>query len=541
MKKPIIILLLLFSFVSAQKTIAVLGFDANDKTSKSDDFSIVAYHVDLRVQIMPMPTLKALAKEISALGFNTLIMEWEATYPYKQHSIISNRYAYSREELTEFINYSEGLGLDVIPLQQSLGHAEYILMHERYAYLRADKRNLSQIDPTRLDAARDFFTELYSDMLSMHQSKYVHIGGDETRILDCKRCQEAWGDDGEELGKSKLYVEYMTMIAEIVIAQGKTPLLWADMILAHPDAIADMPKNVIYIDWNYGWKFDRFGENPRTLIKKYGLKFWGASSIRSSPDDYHVTSWSKHMKNQAVYVSYARKSGFEGMVLTSWSTSGQYGYEWFWPEVVEIFPLRQVYPHAYPNDAFRMNTLGFIEAVQQEKTFKPKDFAHQYAQQRFGLAARESKKLWNILTDESLNNKVIVGSSPLSGIKGLPDNKRVVSTTLAKVRELQAALTKIVPKKNPKEFAHYHLQIDFREYYLSFRQIQYLVQSTGFSEKNNLEAIKQLEQLLARSVDLNKRFKKLFSGKLYDTEIERLNQYRNKKAILLYQRLTRDR
>ena len=541
MKKSIVILLLLFSFVSAQGTIAVLGFDANDKTSKSDHFSVVAYHVDLRVQIMPMPTLKALAKEISALGFNTLIMEWEATYPYKQHSIISNRYAYSREEVTEFINYSEGLGLDVIPLQQSLGHAEYILMHERYAYLRADKRNLSQIDPTRLDVARDFFTELYSDMLSTHQSQYVHIGGDETRILDCKRCQEAWGDDGEELGKSKLYVEYMTMIAEIVIAQGKTPLLWADMILAHPDAIAGMPKNVIYIDWNYGWKFDRFGENPRTLIKEYGLKFWGASSIRSSPDDYHVTSWSKHMKNQAVYVSYARESGFEGMVLTSWSTSGEYGYEWFWPEVVEIFPLRQVYPHAYPNDAFRMNTLGFIKAVQQEKTFKPKDFAHQYAQQRFGLTAGESEKLWNILTDESLNNKVIIGSSPLSGIKGLPDNKRVVSATLEKVRELQAALTKIVPKKNPKEFAHYHLQIDFREYYLSFRQIQYLVQSTAFSEKNNIEAIKQLEQLLARSVELNKRFKKLFTGKLYDTEIERLNQYRNKKAILLHQRLTRDR
>ena len=541
MKKPLAILVLFFSFVSAQKRIADHGFDAKDKTSKSGDFSVVAYHVDLRVQIMPMPTLKALAKEIYALGFNTLIMEWEATYPYKQHSIISNRYAYSREELTEFINYSEGLGLDVIPLQQSLGHAEYILMHERYAYLRADKRNLSQIDPTQLDAARDFFTELYSDMLSTHQSQYVHIGGDETRILDCKRCQEKWGDDGEELGKSKLYVEYMTMIAEIVIAQGKTPLLWADMILAHPDAIADMPKNVIYIDWNYGWKFDRFGENPRTLIKKYGLKFWGAPSIRSSPDDYHVTSWSKHMNNQAVYVSYARESGFEGMVLTSWSTSGQYGYEWFWPEVVEIFPLRQVYPHAYPNDAFRMNTLGFIEAVQQEKTFKPKDFAHQYAQQRFGLTAGESEKLWNILTDESLNNKVIIGSSPLSGIKGLPDNKRVVSATLEKVRELQAALTKIVPKKNQKEFAHYHLQIDFREYYLSFRQIQYLVQSTAFSEKNNLKAIKQLEQLLARSVELNKRFKKLFTGKLYDTEIERLNQYRNKKAILLHQRLTRDR
>ena len=174
-----------------------------DNVIKSDDFAVVAYHVDLRVQIMPLPTLKALSKEISSLGFNTIIMEWEATYPYNKHSIISNRYAYSRKEIGEFIKYSEELGLDVIPLQQSLGHVEYILMHERYAYLRADRRNLSQIDPTQLEAAKDFFSELYSDMLSTHQSEYVHIGGDETRILDCKRCQEAWGNDGEELGKSK--------------------------------------------------------------------------------------------------------------------------------------------------------------------------------------------------------------------------------------------------------------------------------------------------------------------------------------------------
>ncbi len=512
-----------------------------DNVIKSDDFAVVAYHVDLRVQIMPLPTLKALSKEISSLGFNTIIMEWEATYPYNKHSIISNRYAYSRKEIGEFIKYSEELGLDVIPLQQSLGHVEYILMHERYAYLRADRRNLSQIDPTQLEAAKDFFSELYSDMLSTHQSEYVHIGGDETRILDCKRCQEAWGNDGEELGKSKLYVEYMKMIAEIVIDQGKTPLLWADMILAHPNAIADMPKDVIYIDWNYGWEFDRFGENPRTLIKKHGLKFWGASSIRSSPDDYHVTSWSKHMNNQAVYAAYARQSGFKGMVLTSWSTSGEYGYEWFWPEVVELFPLRLVYPHAYPNDAFRMNTLGFIEAVRKEETFKPKDFAHQYAQQRFGLTVGESKKLWSILTDESLNKKVFIGSLPLSGKKGLPESGNEVRATLAKVRELKAELTKIMPKKNLEEFDHYRLQIDFREYYLKFRQIQYLAQSADFSEKKKDDSVNQLEELLIRSVELNKRFRKLFTGKLYEIEIERLNQYRSKKATLLLQRLTRDR
>ncbi len=512
------------------------------KNNDKDDFTVVAYHVDLRVQVMPMPALKALATEVADLGFNTIIMEWEATYPYKQHSIISNRYAYTRVEVEDFIKHSEGLGLDVIPLQQNLGHAEYILMHPRYAYLRADKKDFSQIDPTRLNEARELFTELYTDMLSTHKSQYVHIGGDETRILDCNRCKKAWGKDGEELGKSKLYVNYMKMIAEIVTAQGKTPLIWADMILHHPDAIADMPKNVIYIDWNYGWDNDKFGATPVEIINKYNLTFWGASSIRSGPDDYHITTWSKHMNNQADYVTYAREAGFKGMVLTSWSTSGQYGYNWFHPgEVVELFPLRQVYPHAYPNDGYRMNVQGFITALKQEQAFVPKDFSEQYAQQRFGLSAQQAKRLWAILTSTTLHEAVAIGSKAFSGVKGLTDKERHVGESLKAVRNLQSQLHKIVPQKNQQEFAHYQMQIDFREFYLSFRQIQDLVQSTSFNEKERVAAIDQLEQLLARADKLNKRFQLLFTGALYDSEMTKLNEYRNTKIKYLLQRLSKQR
>jgi len=520
----------------------VFTFSSAEANNTKDEFKVVAYHVDLRVQVMPMPSLKALASEVANLGFNTIIMEWEGTYPYKQHSIISNRYAYTLAEVEGFIEHSESLGLDVIPLQQNLGHAEYILMHPRYAYLRADKKDFSQIDPTRLDEARELFTELYADMLSTHKSKYVHIGGDETRILDCDRCQQAWGKDGEELGKSKLYVNYMKMIAEIVISHGKTPLLWADMILHHPDAIADMPKNVIYIDWNYGWKADKFGETPVDIINKYGLTFWGASSMRSGPDDYHITTWSKHMNNQADYVRYAREAGFKGMVLTSWSTSGQYGYNWFHPgEVVELFPLRQVYPHAYPNDGFRMNVQGFIAALDQDKTFIPKDFSEHYAQQRFGLSEHQSKDLWSILTSTSLHDSVPIGSKAFSGIKGLSNEKRTAKSALKAIRKLQAKLRAIIPKNNQKEFAHYQMQIDFREFYLSFRQIQDLVQSTTFNEKDKSVAIKQLERLLIRANELNNQFELLFSGALYESEMVTLNQYRNKKIKYLYQRLTKSK
>jgi len=541
LKFPLLIVALLLLFV--------LSFSNAQAYDKTSDFKVVAYHVDLRVQVMPMPTLKALATEVAALGFNTIIMEWEATYPYKKHSIISNRYAYTPAEITDFIKHSESLGLDIIPLQHNFGHAEYILMHPRYAYLRAQKsvtkahKDYSQVDPTKLDEARELFTELYADILSTHKSKYVHIGGDETRILDCNNCKKAWGKDGEKLGTSKLYVNYMKMIAEIVTAQGKIPLLWSDMIQKHPEAIVDMPKNVIYIDWNYGWAHDKFTTPSVDLIKKHGLTFWGASSIRSKPDDFHMTSWNYHMNNQADYIPYAREAGFKGIVLTSWSTSGVYGYNWAYPmnEVVEIFPVRQAYPNAYPNDGFRMNVKAFIAALNPDNPLVPKDFAEQYAQERFGLPAQQAADLWAILSSSSLNEVVAIGSKEYSGVKALTDKERHVDESLAAVRKLQSQLYKIVPQRNQQEFAHYQMQVDFREFYLSFRQIQDSVQSTSFTEKDRVVAVQQLKQLLTRADMLNKRFRKLFAGALYDSEITKLGEHRNAKIEYLLQRLSKQR
>ena len=54
---------------------------------------------------MPMPALKAFAKKLSGYGINTLIMEWEGTYPFEKHPLIPNRYAYTKAEIVDFIKY----------------------------------------------------------------------------------------------------------------------------------------------------------------------------------------------------------------------------------------------------------------------------------------------------------------------------------------------------------------------------------------------------------------------------------------------------
>src|SRR5437660_9081333 len=83
------------------------------------DFAIKGFHLDLRIQVMEMDALKAFAKKLSEQGINTLVMEWEATYPFEKDPLIPNKYAYTKEEIKSFIKYCSDLGVDVIPLQQS--------------------------------------------------------------------------------------------------------------------------------------------------------------------------------------------------------------------------------------------------------------------------------------------------------------------------------------------------------------------------------------------------------------------------------------
>lgn len=209
-----------------------------------DNFKIRGFHLDLRIQVMTPKALENFAKELADFGLNTLIVEWEATYPFKNHATISNELSYSREEIKSFISYCNNLGIQVIPLQQSLGHMEYILRNSRYSHLKEDNKDISQLCPLKNEENKQLFTELFSDMASMHNSNYIHIGGDETYLLGhCEACSKKV----DEVGKSKLFVDHMKMMAEIIINLGKKPVMWADIILKYPEAADELSKETIFM------------------------------------------------------------------------------------------------------------------------------------------------------------------------------------------------------------------------------------------------------------------------------------------------------
>lgn len=482
--------------------------------SQTQDFAIKGFHLDLRCQVMTMPALKAFAKELAVLRINTLVMEWEATFPYEQNATLTNKYAYRPQEIKDFIQYCTTLGIDVIPIHHCFGHAEWILRHDRYRYLSEDKKEISQVCPVKLDEAKTVFRSMFKEMAAYHPSQYFHIGGDETYLLgSCNKCKEKVAMEG----KSKLFVDYIKAMCEVVTEMGKTPVLWADIILKYPEAINEMPKNVIYVDWNYGWKTNYFGDMQKLFDA--GVTFWGAPALRSSPDNMHLTSWITHFNNQKVFIPLARKSDYKGMIMTSWSTSGVYGFSYDdgW-EVLEMEPVRNV----YPLNGFRILLEAYSKSINQPEPLDPEQFVTEYAQTRFGLTKEEGEILWQILAkpQEVVRN----GKSP-SGIS--------ITDMTSQTKKLRDQLYQLNPKNNRTEFSHLKMMFDIRLNYLRFKEIETIYQSDLFNRSKAKELLSKIEVVLAEEKKLDKRFTLLQKGFLTNREIKELNTIRKKKMIVI--------
>ncbi|AGA80501.1 family 20 glycosylhydrolase [Echinicola vietnamensis] len=487
---------------------------------KGDDFNVKGFHLDLRVQVMTPEALKDFARQMADFGLNTLVMEWEATYPFKDHLTIANQFSYSREEIDDFIAYCDQLGIQVVPLQQSLGHVEYILRNPRYSELKEDRKDISQLCPMKIAESEVLFQSLFEDLAQTHNSDYIHIGGDETYLLGhCDLCRARV----EEVGKSQLFVDHMKMIANLVIENGKTPLMWADIILKYPEAAAELPKETVFVDWNYGWKANHFGDISK--LQELGFAFWGAPSIRSHPDNWYMTNWRTHFNNQRDFIPFSRESGYEGMVMTSWSTSGLYGFTWdVGYDVANMVQIR----NTYPMSGFRILIASYAAALSHPEEFAPREFVLDYASERFGLDGQESLRLWEFL---NFQRELISDAKPVKS-KNVEEVKQ-------HYRQVSDPVLQLDPGRNVEEFLHFKLMAKLRMLYLDYKEVDEVYNSPAFTQALVPSLILQMEAVLDRSEVLGKEFADLNSGFLYDAEIAELNRQRELPMNVLYHRLAK--
>jgi len=180
---------------------------------------------------------------------NTILMEFGDRFPFEgEHQVVASPGALTAGELAELIAHTRASGLQVIPLLQSLGHLHYLLKHDQYAGLREEDEVRAQLCPLN-EQSFVTWTELAEQVLGLLDiCTLMHIGADETRQLgECPRCAA----EAEQSGKGGLYTRHINKVCGWLAERGITPIIWADILCAHPGTMDHLHEAAQIMYWDY--------------------------------------------------------------------------------------------------------------------------------------------------------------------------------------------------------------------------------------------------------------------------------------------------
>jgi len=180
---------------------------------------------------------------------NTVLMEFGDRFPFEgEHKVVASSAALTRSQVRQLASRAQDLGIRIIPLLQSLGHLGYLLKHDQYAAVREEDEVRHQLCPLN-EQSLQVWTELAEQVLELiPRCGVMHIGGDETRQLGvCPRCAQA----EREMGKGGLYTTHINKVCDWLSDRGITPIIWDDILCAHPSTIERLHEAAEVMYWDY--------------------------------------------------------------------------------------------------------------------------------------------------------------------------------------------------------------------------------------------------------------------------------------------------
>ena len=223
------------------------------------DFPRRGYMLDVsRGRVPTLATLLELADRLADFKINELQLYTEHTFAYQNYKPVWESWgALTAAEMQALDARCRWLGMDLVPNQNSFGHLREWLAYPPLAplgevaapYEGANGEFLrypSTLAPNH-PGTLPFVRGLYNELLPNFSSRFFNVGCDETWDLGRGRSQA----ECERLGKGRVYVDFLKQIHAEVATRGRTMMFWGDIILNHPELIAELPKDVIALNWGY--------------------------------------------------------------------------------------------------------------------------------------------------------------------------------------------------------------------------------------------------------------------------------------------------
>ncbi|MDT0553903.1 glycoside hydrolase family 20 zincin-like fold domain-containing protein [Urechidicola vernalis] len=271
---------------------------------------------------------------LAGLKVNAIIVEMEDKLKYEKHPLIGSDDGFTIEEWAELSNYANDRNIEISPLIQGLGHASFILKHDKYKALRDDPKSdwaFNPLDPRTYELQFDLYREAIK---ATPNGKYLHIGGDEVHTT------------GKNSGRSALdlQLEWLRKVCKFAEENNRIPIFWDDMPLKQAGVYKPMfnknmtqeevdevweknehklvefldqfPKNCIYMRWNY--------HTPEALGNTKAMEWFRAHDLQVMGATAGQTRWvlmpqrESNIKEIKTFALSSIESGLNGLLLTLW-------------------------------------------------------------------------------------------------------------------------------------------------------------------------------------------------------------------------------
>lgn len=293
----------------------------------SPDFPTRGVMLDISRDMVPtMATLKMTVDMLADLKLNRFELYAEHTFKYRNHpQVWSLASPISGEQILELQAYCKQRYIELVPNQNCFGHMRRWLDHPDYLHLaeapdgfewpwggRMDGPfTLNPQDPGSIALVEGMFDE----MLPYFESSNVNVGCDETFDLGSGSSKELC----EQLGKGRVYLNFLLEIYRVMKKHGKTMNFWGDIVQEHPELVTELPKDVVALEWGYDkghpWeeRLQRLQQAGLPIYVCPGTSAWGTIAGRTD-------NCIANLKEAAVY---GLKYGAVGYLNTDW---GDYGH-----------------------------------------------------------------------------------------------------------------------------------------------------------------------------------------------------------------------
>ncbi|MEG1408000.1 MAG: family 20 glycosylhydrolase, partial [Ruthenibacterium sp.] len=249
---------------------------------------------------------------------NALILELEDKRPFPKQPFLQAKKALTQVQIQQLTEVATENFIELIPLQQSFSHLEYVLKYPCYSHLRELENTIGEICPQNPDSIALSTALLESAAEVFPKSIYLHLGSDEVwSIGSCERCKKTGRTNGE------LMIQYVNQLIDIACKLGKKPLIWCDMFLnCTKEELTKLDKRVIAVVWMYdGNDLCYQASKMIDMFIEAGLCVWGGCSVRcwdkSGEQNYPLLGNRK--ANILAWGKLIQKYALEGIVNTNWS------------------------------------------------------------------------------------------------------------------------------------------------------------------------------------------------------------------------------